>query len=565
MSASLHQPRASTAPDIIPIRRALISLTDKSGIVELATELTKHGVDLLSTGGTLKVLQQAGLPARDVSEYTGFPEMLDGRVKTLHPKVHGGILAQRDLPEHQKSMQEHAIEPIDAVFVNLYNFAAAVAQPNMTDALAVENIDIGGPSLIRGAAKNHPFVAIVTSPTQYTKLAEEIREHGGTTMAFRRELAAAAFKCTAEYDTAIAAYFAKTAQANGNAAPAATFASPAALDQDWDGNWPVSETFSATKVATLRYGENPHQSAALYAKDHHGTASHQATVLAAKQLHGKELSYNNLLDLDAAWGIVRMLDEPAAVVIKHNNPCGAAMHGELAQAMRRAWAGDPVSAFGSVLALNRVMDAATADVLAEPDRFVEAIIAPGFSPDAFTILTTKPKWKANVRLLEIGSSAPVAPQPIPVSKQFRQIDGGWLAQDSDTEHDHYDDWKVVTSVQLSPALEADLRFAWSMMRHVKSNAILLAKDKMVLGVGAGQMSRVDSVEISIRKAGERAKGAVVASDAFFPFADSIALIRAAGIVAVIQPGGSKRDDEVIAACNDAGIPMIFTGRRHFKH
>lgn len=538
---STHAPRQFTAPDVVPIKRALLSVSDKAGLELLVPALAAAGVDMLSTGGTLKWILDRGFIARDVAEYTAYPEMMDGRVKTLHPKIHGGILALRDVPEHRTAMEQHEIVPIDLVVVNLYPFAATVAKPDVTDALAIENIDIGGPSLIRGAAKNHVYVAVVTSPEQYAKVVEQLQGQGGTNLLLRRKLAGEAFAHTGAYDMAIAAYFAKTASSSGEL--------------------PAQINLALDREETLRYGENPHQAAALY-RSQPAVAN---SVVAAKKRHGKELSYNNLLDLDAAWGIVRMLNEPAAVVIKHNNPCGAAMNAQLATAMRNAWDGDPVSAFGSVLGLNRVMDAATAEVLAEPDRFVEAIIAPGFSDEAFHILTTKPKWKANVRLVEIGSGAAVAPQALPNQISLRQIDGGWLAQTSDNAGDQHGEWKVATKVQPTEQQLADLKFAWSMVRHVKSNAILLAKNQMVLGVGAGQMSRVDSVEISIRKAGERAKGAALASDAFFPFADSIALAKVAGVAAIIQPGGSKRDDEVIAACDAAGIPLILTGRRHFKH
>jgi len=552
-AAPSHQAREYVVPDVVPLRRALLSLSDKKGAVELAQELTAAGVELLSTGGTLKILAEAGIPVRDVADYTGYPEMMDGRVKTLHPKIHGGILALRGIAEHQAAMQEHGILPIDAVIVNLYPFEQTVANPDVKDAVAIENIDIGGPSLIRGAAKNHAYVAVVTSPNQYGRLTHELKQHGGTTLAFRRELAGAAYALTMQYDAAITTYFARTAPAG---AVASTWTQTSGLE-----TWTPRLNLQLQCVSTLRYGENPHQGAVYYAN----APRRPGTLVSAQQRHGKELSYNNLLDLDAAWGIVKMLPEPAAAVIKHNNPCGAATHAELAVAMRNAWNGDPVSAFGSVLGLNRAVDEATAELLCEPDRFVEAIIAPGFSEAAFNILTTKPKWRANVRLVEMGYAAPVAPQPLPQSQAMRQIDGGWLVQDADTAPDAYNEWRVATHTTPDPEMLADLKFAWAIVRHVKSNAIVLVKDRMALGVGAGQMSRVDAVEISIRKAGPRSRGAVLASDAFFPFADSIAHAQAAGITAVIQPGGSKRDDEVIAACDAAGIAMIFTSRRHFKH
>jgi phosphoribosylaminoimidazolecarboxamide formyltransferase/IMP cyclohydrolase len=424
-----------------------------------------------------------------------------------------------------------------------------VARPGVTDAAAIENIDIGGPSLIRGAAKNQRYVTVVTAADQYPYVLEQIRANGGTTYELRRELAGAAFARTAKYDAAIAAYFRKNAQLAG-----AEFAGKVSIDLE------LKET--------LRYGENPHQRAALYVR----SSAAGGTLVAAKQLHGKELSYNNLLDLDSAWGMARSFSEPAAVVIKHNNPCGAATDAELSLAMRRALDGDPVSAFGSVLGINRDVDAPTAEVLAEPDRFVEAIVATGYSEEALRILTTKPKWKANVRLMQIqgsgfGSTALATGrvQDSAGELQYRQIDGGFLVQDGDTLDDPEGEWKIVTQSQPSAEQLDELRFGWTMVRHVKSNAITLSKNRALIGVGAGQMSRVDSVEIAIRKAGERARGSVLASDAFFPFGDSIAIAAKAGVSAIIQPGGSKRDDEVIAACNEHGLPMIFTGRRHFKH
>ncbi len=404
-AAVSHSARDYSIPDVVPIRRALLSVSDKSGLELLIPALVAANVELLSTGGTLKWLLDHGFAARDVADYTGYPEMMDGRVKTLHPRIHGGILALRDLPDHAAAMTEHGIQAIDLVVVNLYPFAATIAKPGVTDATANENIDIGGPSLIRGAAKNHAYVAVVTKPEQYAQVVKAMQTQGGTNLALRRQLAGAAYALTGEYDQAIAGYFAKGASTADESLPASL---QLALQQD----------------TTLRYGENPHQGAAVYRTA--TTASH--SIVATKPRHGKELSYNNLLDLDAAWAIVRMLPEPAAVVLKHNNPCGAAMHAELATAMRRAWDGDPVSAFGSVLGLNRIMDAATAEVLAEPDRFVEAIVAPGFSDEAFHILTTKPKWRANVRLVELGPQAVVAPSPIPRELVLRQIDGGFLAQ-----------------------------------------------------------------------------------------------------------------------------------------
>jgi phosphoribosylaminoimidazolecarboxamide formyltransferase/IMP cyclohydrolase len=555
-------------PPHVPIRRALVSVSDKSGLDEFAHGLASAGVQLFASGGTRKHLEQLGLAVRDVGEYTGFPEMLDGRVKTLHPKVHGGILCRHDRADDMQALERQGIVPFELVVVNLYPFEETIRRADVTDALAIENIDIGGPSLIRGAAKNHRYVTIATSPKQFPEILEQIKLRGGTTYELRRELAAAAYALTARYEAAISDYFAQPAAARGGSrglSPSATAGSSSSAG----GEFAPSIEMRLELKETLRYGENPHQRGALYVDP----AADSGTLVNARQLHGKELSYNNLLDLDSAWAIVRMLDEPAAVVIKHNNPCGAAMHKTLSLAMRRALDGDPVSAFGSVIALNRAVDAATADLLAEPDRFVEAIVAPTFDEEGLRILTTKPKWKANVRLMQIEgsgfrvqSSAASAGRPgLMPALQFRQIDGGFLVQDGDTSNDPESEWKVVTAAQPTPQQLAELRFGWAIVRHVKSNAITLSKDRALVGVGAGQMSRVDSVEIAIRKAGERARGAVLASDAFFPFGDSIALAAKAGVIAVIQPGGSKRDDEVIAACNEHGLPMIFTGRRHFKH
>ena len=526
-------------PPKITIRRALVSVSDKTGLEEFAHGLAAAGVGLYASGGTQRFLVDLGLKVTEVGEYTGFPEMLDGRVKTLHPKIHGGILCRHDRPDDMQALEKHGIVPFELVVVNLYPFEETVSKPGVTDAVAIENIDIGGPSLIRGAAKNHRYVTVVTSADQYSRVLEQVRTSGGTTYELRRDLAGAAFARTAKYDAAITAYFGKGA---------------ATAQSDFD---PIVAIQLKLKE-TLRYGENPHQRAALYVDP----AAGAATLVGAKQLHGKELSYNNLLDLDSAWSIVRSFSEPAAVVIKHNNPCGAATDAELSVAMRRAFDGDPVSAFGSVLALNRQVDAATAEVLAEPDRFVEAIVAPGYSQEGLRILTTKPKWKANVRIMEIGQTGTSS---LSGNSQYRQIDGGFLLQDGDTQVDPEAEWKVVTQKQPTPEQLAELRFGWAMVRHVKSNAITLSKDRALVGVGAGQMSRVDSVEIAIRKAGERSRGSVLASDAFFPFGDSIAIAAKAGVAAIIQPGGSKRDDEVIAACNEHGLPMIFTGRRHFKH
>lgn len=521
-----------------PIKRALISVSDKSGLLDFAKTLSVGDVELFSTGGTRRHLEEAGIPVKDVADYTGFPEMMDGRVKTLHPKIHGGLLARRDIEHHMASAAEHGIEMFDLVVVNLYPFEQTVAREGVTTEEAIEQIDIGGPSMVRSAAKNHAFVTLATEPSQYARIAEQFSANGCTTPELRRELAGAAFARTAAYDTAIASYFAGLASAETTDA------------------FPSRVVLPMERHAELRYGENPHQTAALYVTSDAGANS----LVNAEQLNGKELSYNNLLDLDAALAIARSLPQPGVAVLKHNNPCGAATAGTLGDAIGKAWDGDPVSAFGSVLGVNVPVDAAMADYLAEPGKFVEAIVAPDFTAEALEILTTKPKWKANVRLLRVGDIQPGKARP-----QFRQIDGGMLCQAADDLDDDISKWQVVTDTQPSDALRDDLAFAWAVCRHVKSNAIVLAKDGLLVGVGAGQMSRVDSVEISIRKAGDRASGSVLASDAFFPFDDSIHAAAEAGIKAVIQPGGSRRDDEVIAACNKHGLPMIFTGARHFRH
>lgn len=518
-----------------PIRRAIISVSDKSGLEVFARGLVACGVELFSTGGTRKFIEGLGLAVRDVAEYTGFPEMMDGRVKTLHPKIHGGILCRHDNPHDMKSLADHGILTFELVVVNLYPFEATVAKPGVTDEEAIENIDIGGPSLVRGAAKNHAFTTIITAADQYAEVLEQVKATGATTYELRRKLAGAAYAATGRYDRAIAAYFARSAGAE---------------------EYPSSLSIDLARVETLRYGENPHQTAALYREP----APPTGTLATARQLNGKELSYNNLLDLDGALAVVKGLPKPSASVIKHNNPCGAASADALARACKRALEGDPLSAFGGIVAFNRTVDAATAEVLCEPGLFIEAIVAPEFDAAALELLKSKPKWKANVRLLAVGAwGEPTA------WTDYRRIAGGLLVQTADSLPDPENEWKVVTDCSPTDAQLADLRFTWAIVRHVKSNAIVIGKDAMLLGTGAGQMSRVDSVEIAVRKAGSRIDGAVAASDAFFPFPDSIETLAKAGVKAVIQPGGSKNDADSIAACNRHGLAMIFTGRRHFKH
>ncbi len=525
------------------IRRALLSVSDKTGLVEFAQGLAAAGVELFSTGGTRHTLAAAGLAVRDVAEYTGFPEMLDGRVKTLHPKIHGGLLCRHDRPDDMQALERHGILSFELAVVNLYPFEATAARPGVAREEVIEQIDIGGPSLVRGAAKNHAFVSIVTEPGQYAEVLPQVREHGCTTFDLRFRLAAAAYAHTARYDAAIAAYFSHELAATGQAS-----AEDAAFPPVWQ---PVF-----ARKQSLRYGENPHQRAAFYAEP----GAHGANLATGRQLHGKELSYNNLLDLDSALAIVRSLPGAAATVVKHNNPCGAASAESLADATRRALDGDPSSAFGGVLGFNREVDAAAAEVLVEPGRFIEAIVAPGFSAAAVEALVTRPKWKANVRLVAVGALESEAPR-----LDCRRLAGGLLLQDADMLPDPEGAWQVVTQRRPIEREWRDLRFAWAIARHVKSNAIVLAKDSALCGTGAGQMSRVDSMEIAIRKAGERARDAAIGSDAFFPFADSIHAAAAAGATAVIQPGGSRNDGEVIAACDQHGLAMVFTGRRHFKH
>ncbi|HUY89822.1 MAG TPA: bifunctional phosphoribosylaminoimidazolecarboxamide formyltransferase/IMP cyclohydrolase [Pirellulales bacterium] len=517
------------------IERALISVSDKSGLSALAQGLAAAGVELYSTGGTRRFLEQEGFAVQDVAAYTGFPEMMDGRVKTLHPKIHGGILCRRDHREDMAALKKHGIASFEMVVVNLYPFAATVARADVRDEEAIEQIDIGGPSLVRAAAKNHAFVTVATSASQYASILDQLSAKGSTTLEFRRRLAGAAFAHTAAYDAAIADYFARTADGEP-------------LAEHW--------RLDLRRKEILRYGENPHQRAALYAEP--GACG--ANLVSARQRHGKELSYNNLLDLDSALAIVRGLPDCAAAVIKHNNPCGAAAAAESSLAARAALDGDPLSAFGSVLGFNRPVDAATAEVLVEPGRFIEAIVAPGFTAEAYEILTTRPKWKANVRLMEVGELEAETPR-----WEYRRLAGGMLIQEADNLPDPEAEWRPVTKRAPTAAEWDDLRFAWSIVRHVKSNAIAVAKERTLLGAGAGQMSRVDSVQIALTKAGARAPGSAMGSDAFFPFADSIRAAAAAGVSAVIQPGGSRNDPEVIAACDEHGMAMVFTGRRHFKH
>jgi phosphoribosylaminoimidazolecarboxamide formyltransferase/IMP cyclohydrolase len=524
--------------EVLKVRRAIVSVNEKLGVTSLARGLREHGVEIYSTGGTRRSLADAGVPATEVAEYTGFPEMLDGRVKTLHPKVHGGILARRDNAEHMRALETHQIRPFDMIVVNLYPFEQTVARPGCSFDDAIENIDIGGPSMIRSAAKNHASVAVVTDPSQYAGVLDELRDHGGIRAETRRRLALDAFRLTAHYDRAIARY----------------------LEQQQSSEaFPEELVLDFRRKEILRYGENPHQRAAFYVE--RGVSG--AVLATARQVHGKELSYNNLLDLESALTAVKEFSDAAAVVIKHNNPCGVATASTLHDAFLRAYEGDTVSAFGCVLGLNRTVDEPTAAALTEPGRFIEAIVAPGFDEAAVRLITTRPSWKSSVRLLEVGTWDEAGGGS--VAWEYRRVGGGLLVQSTDSGPDSEAEWKVVTQRRPTEKELDDLRFAWKVAKHVKSNAIVLAKDRMVVGVGAGQMNRVESVAIATRKAGDRARGAVLAGDAFFPFRDGPDQAAAAGVTAIIEPGGSRRDDEAIASCNEHNVAMIFTGRRHFRH
>ena len=523
------------------IRRALLSVTDKTGLAEFAQVLASFGVELVSTGGTARALREAGLAVKDISELTGFPEMLDGRVKTLHPKVHGGLLYKRGNPEHEAAVAAHGIEPIDMVVVNLYAFEKTAAQPGVAFGHLIENIDIGGPSMVRSAAKNFEDVAIVTSVADYPVLIEELKSaHGALCRVTRWRLAKQAFALTAAYDSAIANTLDRIAEAPAPDLPAAPDSS----------SLPATLRINMPLAQPLRYGENPHQRAALYS-DGSGLG-----VAGARQLQGKELSFNNLVDLDACWALAEEFpsgeSDPAAVIImKHTNPCGAATGSTILEAYTKALACDPVSAYGGVLGINREVDIEAAEEIAK--LFVEAIAAPAFSPAARERFARK----KNLRLIEVHAAPP--------SFVVKNVSGGLLVQDADTGHVTASELKVVTRRQPTAEEIQSLLFAWRVCKHVKSNAILYAKDGQTLGVGAGQMSRVDSARFGAMKAVLPLKDCVAASDAFFPFADGLEAVAQAGATAVIQPGGSVRDDEVIAAADKLGMAMVFTGIRHFRH
>jgi len=533
-------PNFPAAPDRAVVKRALISVSDKTGLIEAARDLVGFGVELVSTGGTRAAIAGAGLPVRDVAELTGFPEMMDGRVKTLHPMVHGGLLAVRDAPEHAAAMAAHAIGGIDLLYVNLYPFEATVARGG-DFAACVENIDIGGPAMIRSAAKNHGYVAVCTAPEDLAEVLAELKAEGTTSLALRKQLAARAFARTAAYDAAISAWF---AGAVGDAAP-------------------KRKSITGVLKQTMRYGENPHQAAAFYA-----FPQPRAGVATARQLQGKELSYNNIADTDAAFELVAEFDpadRAAVAIIKHANPCGVALGADLTEAYRRALQCDPVSAFGGIVAVNRTLDAAAAEEIVK--IFTEVVIAPDADAGAIALFAKK----KNLRLLLTGA----LPDPRAPGETFRSVAGGFLVQSRDAARITAADLKIVTKRAPTPREVEDMLFAFTIAKHTKSNAVIYAKDGQTAGVGAGQMNRRDSARIAALRAQESAeaaglpqslaKGSACASDAFFPFADGLLQAVEAGATAVIQPGGSIRDDEVIAAADAAGIAMAFTGVRVFRH
>lgn len=515
------------------IRRALLSVSDKEGIVELARALVEMGVEILSTGGTSKAIKEAGLPVTYVSDVTGFPEILDGRVKTLHPKIHGGILAKRT-PEHLNQLESLEIKPIDLVAINLYPFKATIEKPGVTLEDAIENIDIGGPAMVRASAKNHQDVVILVNPGRYEEVLNQLKESGDVDQATRLSLATEAFGHTGQYDTLINSYLSSL---SGESSIAQELGEQIHVKMD--------------KAQDLRYGENPHQKAVFY-KDPQVAGP---CVAHAKQLQGKELSFNNILDTDASFELVREFEQPAAVIIKHTNPCGTAIAEDLVTAYTKAFEADPVSAFGGIVGLNKEVDGATAKEIIK--TFMEVVIAPSFTAEALEVLAEK----QNLRVLVTGEIKEVHPRQFDLKK----VNGGLLVQEKDLGSVDEADIKVVSERKPNPKELEELLFAWKIVKHVKSNAIVVTKDGQSIGVGAGQMNRVGSAKIAFEQAGEKAEGAVLASDAFFPFRDTIDAAAKAGIKAIIQPGGSMRDEESIAAANEHGIIMVFTGMRHFKH
>jgi phosphoribosylaminoimidazolecarboxamide formyltransferase / IMP cyclohydrolase len=530
-------PLERAEPGTVRVRRALLSVSDKTGVIELAEGLAELGVEIVSTGGTARALADAGVAVRAIEDFTGFPEMMDGRVKTLHPRLYAGLLAVRSDQSHLQAAAEHSIEPVDLVCVNLYPFEQTLARGDATDAEIVENIDIGGPSMIRAAAKNHAYAAVLVDPADYTLVLTELRESGGRLrMGTRERLAGKAYATTARYDAAISGWFAQRAEED----------------------FPAERAYAYEKAAELRYGENPHQRAAYYRQV--GAAAH--LLAGVRQLHGKELSFNNLLDLSSARELVEDFSEPACAIVKHNNPCGCALGREATDAYERAFAGDPISAFGGVIALNRPVDLACAQAIS--GQFVEVLLASRFHADALELLAQK----KNLRLLEL----PDWPEPAG-GLEAKPVIGGLLVQDRDEVSETAEQMSVMSARQPSEREWEDMRFAWQVCRHVRSNAIVIAREGATIGIGAGQSSRVDAVRIAIEKAqaaqGEDGpdllSGSTLASDAFFPFADGPQLAIDAGVTAIIQPGGSVRDEEVVAAADAAGISMVATGVRHFRH
>lgn len=513
------------------INRALISVSDKTGIVEFAQQLAAQGVEIISTGGTHTLLKEQGVPVIGISEVTGFPEIMDGRVKTLHPAVHSGLLAVRDNEEHQAQMKELNLDYIDLVVVNLYPFQQTIEKPGVSYEEAIENIDIGGPTMLRSAAKNHAFVTVVVDAADYSKVIEELQAEGDTTLATRKSLAAKVFCHTAAYDSLIAGY----------------------LNEQVGETYPERLTLTYEKIQSLRYGENPHQQAAFY----RAPLAMPGSLTTAEQLHGKELSYNNINDANAALSIVSEFEGPAVVAVKHMNPCGVGIGESVYEAYQKAYESDPTSIFGGIVAANRPIDSVTAALLHE--IFLEIVIAPEFTPEAIDILSQK----KNIRLLRTGHVP--APDKRQAGWQLTSVDGGLLVQENDLHSLKEDQLSVATDRQPTEEELAQLAFGWNVVKHVKSNAIVLVKDGMTVGVGAGQMNRVGAARIAIAQAGEKAKGAVLASDAFFPMGDTLELAAAAGITAVIQPGGSIRDEESVKVANEHGIAMVMTGVRHFKH
>jgi len=518
------------------IRTVLISVSNKTGITELAQELVDLGIEIISTGGTARALEEAGIKVTPIDDVTGFPEMMDGRVKTLHPKIHGGLLALRGNEEHMKSVKEHDIKLIDLVIVNLYPFAETIKKENVKLSEAIENIDIGGPTMIRSAAKNYQHVGVIVDPEDYNKVLTELKDGGELSLKTKEYLAQKVFSHTAYYDSLIANYLSKACprQATG-----------AARDK-----FPEKLTLGYEKVSDLRYGENPHQKAAFYKE----AVLKETCIAQAKVLQGKQLSYNNIMDADAALNIIRDFKEPTCAVIKHTNPCGCSTQENIVQAFQKAYAADSMSAFGSIIALNRECNQEIAQEISKV--FVEIVMAPKFSTQALEILSKK----KNLRLLEIGEISRADD-----SSETRKVVGGVLVRDTDRLIIKKQDLKIVTETKPSNEEVEEMLFAWKTIKHVKSNAILLTKDRTTVGLGAGQVSRVDAVDLAIKKAGDNLKGCVLASDAFFPFRDSIDKIAEVGIKLIIQPGGSIKDEEVIQACNEYGIAMVFTGNRCFKH